>query len=109
MPLPPPRCASFEVKRGGDLVGIFIADNFARPSKQGGAWMSGYRWQTRNTESGAVIPIIGNHNNFSKPPGRPGALFTFDDVRIAVPTSLAMACGSAIQRAPREALGTNVW
>lgn len=81
MPLYHPDVRLFEVKRGGDLVGIFIADNFARPSKQGGAWMSGYRWQTRNTESGAVIPIIGNHNNFSKPPEGQGALLTFDDVR----------------------------
>jgi peptidyl-dipeptidase Dcp len=71
----------FEVKRGPELVGIFISDNFARPTKQGGAWMSGYRWQTRNTDTGAVIPIIGNHNNFSKPPEGQPALLTFDDVR----------------------------
>lgn len=81
MPLYHPDVRLFEVHRGGDLVGIFIADNFARPSKQGGAWMSGYRWQTRNTDTGAVIPIIGNHNNFSKPPEGQSALLTFDDVR----------------------------
>ncbi len=71
----------FEVSRGNELVGIFISDNFARASKEGGAWMSGYRWQTRNNENGAVIPIIGNHNNFAKPPEGQPALLTFDDVR----------------------------
>lgn len=81
MPLYHPDARLFEVLRGDTLVGLFIADNFARPSKQGGAWMSGYRWQTRNTASGAVIPIIGNHNNFSKPPTGQPALLIFDDVR----------------------------
>jgi peptidyl-dipeptidase Dcp len=71
----------FEVLRDGKLIGIFLSDNFARPSKEGGAWMSGYRWQTRNNESGDVIPIIGNHNNFAKPPEGQPALLTFDDVR----------------------------
>jgi peptidyl-dipeptidase Dcp len=71
----------FEVKRAEKLIGVFLSDNFARPTKQGGAWMSGYRWQTRNAATGEVIPIIGNHNNFSKPPEGQPALLTFDDVR----------------------------
>jgi peptidyl-dipeptidase Dcp len=76
-----PDVRAFEVSRAGELIGVFLSDNFARPTKQGGAWMSGYRWQTRNTETGAVIPIIGNHNNFAKPPEGQPALLTFDDVR----------------------------
>ncbi|MGL5002176.1 MAG: M3 family metallopeptidase, partial [Casimicrobium sp.] len=71
----------FEVRRAEKLIGVFLSDNFARPTKQGGAWMSGYRWQTRNATTGEVIPIIGNHNNFSKPPEGQPALLTFDDVR----------------------------
>jgi peptidyl-dipeptidase Dcp len=71
----------FEVLRDGKLIGIFLSDNFARPSKEGGAWMSGYRWQTRNSVDGAVIPIIGNHNNFAKPPEGQPALLAFEDVR----------------------------
>jgi peptidyl-dipeptidase Dcp len=71
----------FEVKRGEKLIGVFLSDNFARPTKKGGAWMSGYRWQTRNSATGEVIPIIGNHNNFSKPPEGQPALLSFDDVR----------------------------
>lgn len=81
IPLYHPDVRLFEVRRGSELVGVFISDNFARPTKQGGAWMSAYRSQTRNTASGAVIPIVGNHNNFSKPPEGQPALLTFDDVR----------------------------
>jgi peptidyl-dipeptidase Dcp len=81
IPLYHPDARLFEVHRGSELVGIFISDNFARPTKQGGAWMSAYRSQTRNTATGAVIPIVGNHNNFSKPPEGQPALLTFDDVR----------------------------
>ena len=64
------------------LVGLFLGDNFARPSKRGGAWMSLYREQMRNTADGsAVLPIVVNNNNFAK--GAPGTptLLSFDDVR----------------------------
>ena len=34
----------FEVRgRDGRPVGVFLSDNFARPTKRGGAWMSAYR------------------------------------------------------------------
>jgi peptidyl-dipeptidase Dcp len=65
--------------RGGELVGVFLHDNFARASKRSGAWMSSYRQQTRNGAD--VRPIIVNNNNFAKAaPGRP-TLLSFDDVR----------------------------
>ena len=79
------------------LVAIFLHDNYARPNKKGGAWMSEYRTQTKNTiiigssssssddvndeeeEGSHVIPIIVNNNNFNKPsPGEP-CLLSFDD------------------------------
>jgi peptidyl-dipeptidase Dcp len=63
----------------GQAIGLFLADNYARPSKQGGAWMSEYRSQTRN--GGLQRPIIANHNNFAKAaPGAP-TLLSLDDVR----------------------------
>jgi peptidyl-dipeptidase Dcp len=71
----------FEVHRNGRLTALFISDNFARPSKRGGAWMSSYRVQTRNSPAGAVIPIVGNHNNFAKAPAGQPNLLSFDDVR----------------------------
>ena len=78
------------------LVAIFLHDNYARPNKKGGAWMSEYRTQTKNTilgsgsdgdgdgdnnseEGSSVVPIIVNNNNFNKPsPGEP-CLLSFDD------------------------------
>lgn len=66
----------------GALKGIFLQDNFARPTKRSGAWMSNLRWQHRNGEGGAAqIPVILNNNNFAK--GSPGAptLLSLDDAR----------------------------
>lgn len=60
--------------RNGTAVGLFLSDNFARPSKMGGAWMSAYRSQSRN--GGDTLPIIANHNNFAK--GSP-TLLSLDD------------------------------
>jgi len=60
----------------GRLVGVFIGDYFARPSKRSGAWMSAFRSQERL--SGDIRPIIVNVMNFSK--GEP-ALLSFDDAR----------------------------
>jgi peptidyl-dipeptidase Dcp len=75
-----PDVKAYEVRGASDrLVGVFLHDNFARPSKRSGAWMSLYRQQTRN--GGAVTPIVVNNNNFAKAaPGQP-TLLSFDDVR----------------------------
>jgi len=62
------------------LVAIFIHDNYARPYKSSGAWMSEYRCQTKNLGEGVDkmegIPIISNNNNFAK--GK-NTLLSFDD------------------------------
>jgi peptidyl-dipeptidase Dcp len=70
----------FEVRgREDQVVGIFLSDNFARPTKRGGAWMSAYRNQSR--VDGDTIPIIVNNNNFAKAaPGQP-TLLSADDAR----------------------------
>ncbi|MCG2593394.1 M3 family metallopeptidase [Ramlibacter sp. XY19] len=57
-------------------VGLFIQDNFARPSKRSGAWMSSLAVQHRNGRT--VLPVILNNNNNAK--GSP-TLLSFDDVR----------------------------
>ena len=63
----------------GGLRGVFIQDNFARPTKRSGAWMNALRWQARNGID--ALPIILNNNNFAKgAPGEP-TLLSFDDVR----------------------------
>ena len=79
----------YEVRQAANdsLVGIFLHDNFARPTKRSGAWMSLYRSQSRNgagvDEAAAegVLPIVVNNNNFAKgAPGEP-TLLSFDDAR----------------------------
>ena len=73
----------YEVHGASGPIGLFLHDNFARPTKCSGAWMSSYRLQSRNSAagSGPVLPIIVNNNNFAK--GAPGAptLLSFDDAR----------------------------
>jgi peptidyl-dipeptidase Dcp len=75
-----PDVQAYEVRNRDDkVIGVFLHDNFARPSKRSGAWMSLYRQQTKN--GGAVTPIVVNNNNFAKSaPGQP-TLLSFDDVR----------------------------
>jgi peptidyl-dipeptidase Dcp len=64
--------------RGSDgaTVGLFIGDNFARPAKRSGAWMSVF--QSQSVLNGGTLPIVINNNNFAK---APTTLLSFDDVR----------------------------
>jgi peptidyl-dipeptidase Dcp len=72
-----PDVRAYEVRdEGGRPIGVFLHDNFARPGKRSGAWMSSYR--TQETLDGEVLPIVVNNNNFSK--GDP-TLLSFDDAR----------------------------
>jgi peptidyl-dipeptidase Dcp len=70
-----PDVRGYEVRdTGGKAIGIFLHDNFARPGKRSGAWMSQYREQ--QMLDGEVLPIVVNNNNFAK--GDP-TLLSFDD------------------------------
>ena len=72
-----PDVRAYEVRdAAGKAVGLFLHDNFARPGKRSGAWMSSYRDQ--ESLDGEVLPIVVNNNNFSK--GDP-TLLSFDDAR----------------------------
>ena len=72
-----PDVRAWEVKGAdGKHVGLFFGDYFARPSKQGGAWMSTLRDQEKL--AGDVRPIVYNVMNFNK--GDP-TLLSFDDAR----------------------------
>jgi peptidyl-dipeptidase Dcp len=79
-----------------EVRAIFIHDNYSRPNKQSGAWMSEYRVQTKNylpcptpapsrsmirSSDGSIIPIIVNNNNFSKAPEGSVTLLSYDDAR----------------------------
>jgi peptidyl-dipeptidase Dcp len=83
LPVYHPDVKAYEVRAAdGTVVGIFQQDNFARPSKRSGAWMSSLRWQSRNTGMGGFdLPVILNNNNFAKgAPGEP-TLLSLDDAR----------------------------
>ena len=69
----------YEVQdHGGAVLGVFLHDNFARPSKRSGAWMSVFRQQSRN--AGATAIVINNNNFARGAPGEP-TLLSFDDAR----------------------------
>ena len=77
IPVYHPDVVAYEVHDAtGALRGIFLQDNFARPAKRSGAWMSALRWQHAN--GGPQIPVILNNNNFAK--GEP-TLLSLDDAR----------------------------
>lgn len=67
LPVYHPDVEVFEVTRGGERVGLWYFDLFARTGKRSGAWMSEYRTQQRLT---GVTPIVSNTSNFI--PGAPG-------------------------------------
>ena len=73
-----PDVRAYEVRDNetGRAIGLFLHDNFARPGKRSGAWMSSYRVQ--EALDGEVLPVVVNNNNFSK--GEP-TLLSFDDAR----------------------------
>ena len=62
----------------GSHLGILYMDNYNRPSKRGGAWMSSFRKQS--VRDGRFIhPVITITCNFSRPAGDSPALLTFDE------------------------------
>jgi oligopeptidase A len=65
--------------RGGELVGQFYLDLYARPSKRGGAWMDDAITRCRKS-SGLQTPVAYLNCNFSAPLGAKPALFTHDEV-----------------------------
>jgi peptidyl-dipeptidase Dcp len=83
IPLYHPDVRLYEVLdvRTGSLVGVFMADSFARSTKRGGAWMSDFRSQSKNRPEGLAYPIIINNNNFAKAPSGKPTLLSLDDVR----------------------------
>jgi peptidyl-dipeptidase Dcp len=61
----------------GTQLAIFLSDNYARPSKRGGAWASAYVPQSRLL---GTKPVIANHLNIPRPaPGQP-TLLTWAEV-----------------------------
>jgi len=64
----------------GKQLAIFILDYYARPNKQGGAWMNEYVTQSKLLGN---LPVVANHLNIPKPPAGQPTLLTYDEVRTA--------------------------
>ena len=78
-----PDVAVYQVNdAAGAAIGLFLQDNFSRPTKRSGAWMSTLAVQHRNGPGGQPsLPIVLNNNNFARAePGTP-TLLSPDDVR----------------------------
>ena len=66
-------------KHGGEMVGQFYLDLYARPSKRGGAWMDDAITRRRKT-SGMQTPVAYLNCNFSAALSGKPALLTHDEV-----------------------------
>jgi oligopeptidase A len=67
------------VASGGEAVGSFYLDPYARPNKRSGAWMDECVGRKR-LASGAALPVAYLVCNFLPPGGERPALLTHDDV-----------------------------
>jgi len=77
VPVQHPDVRVWKVTRGGQLVGLWYFDPYARTGKRSGAWMNAYRAQ--QTYAGKITTIVSNNANFVKgAPGQP-VLVSWDD------------------------------
>ena len=74
-----PDVTTYEVtdKATGKLIGLYYADDFARPGKRSGAWMTTYRSFSQLTGSKPIL--ASNNNNFVKAPEGQPLLISLDD------------------------------
>ena len=78
LPLYHPATRVFEVHdEDGELLALFIADYYSRPSKRGGAWSNSYVRQAHLT---GTRPVVANHLNVPTPPEGQPTLMTFEEV-----------------------------
>ncbi len=67
----------YEVKDHGRPVGLYYTDDYARPGKRSGAWMTTYR--SHSTYAGDDNVLGSNNNNFIKAEGDAPVLISLDD------------------------------
>ena len=79
LPVYEPTVRVFDVfESDGTQLAIFIADYYARPNKNGGAWMNAYVSQSGLE---GKLPVIANHLNIPQPPAGEPTLLTHDFVK----------------------------
>ncbi len=69
----------YEIMEHGRLVAGFYFDLYARSSKRGGAWMSGFR-PRMHTEQGLQLPVAFMVGNFTPPVDGKPALLSHDEL-----------------------------
>jgi oligopeptidase A len=69
----------YRIVRGGELVGRFYVDLYARETKRGGAWMADAIGR-RRTAGGLQTPVAYLNCNFPAPVNGKAATFSHDDV-----------------------------
>ena len=69
----------YEIMEQGQLIAGFYLDLYARSSKRGGAWMSGFRPRMR-TEQGLQLPVAFMVGNFTPPVDGKPALLSHDEL-----------------------------
>ena len=80
LPTYDPEARCFEVKDGEQTIGILYMDFHPRASKRSGAWMTEFRGQHIDRQTGEnVIPIIQVVCNFTKPTADKPSLLNFDE------------------------------
>jgi len=78
LPVYHPDVRVFDVlDKDGKVLALFYSDNFSRPSKAGGAWMSVFVEQSHLL---GTRPVVFNVCNFTKPAEGQPALLSWDDV-----------------------------
>ncbi len=78
LPVYHPDVRIFEVfDLDGTPLALFLADYYARDSKQGGAWMNNFVRQARLL---GLKPVVANNLNVPKPQAGQPALLTFEEV-----------------------------
>jgi peptidyl-dipeptidase Dcp len=77
VPVYHPDVRVFVVTRGGERVGVFYFDPYARDGKKSGAWMSEYR--TQETFRSVITPIVSNNSNYVKGQAGKPVLISWDD------------------------------
>jgi peptidyl-dipeptidase Dcp len=77
VPVAHPDIRVWEVKKGGQHVGLWYFDPYARAGKRSGAWMNAYRTQEKFDRP--ITTIVSNNSNFVKgAPGEP-VLISWED------------------------------
>ncbi|MFC1583495.1 M3 family metallopeptidase, partial [Candidatus Neomarinimicrobiota bacterium] len=80
VPLYHPDVIVYEVKEAdGSHIGLLMTDYHPRASKSNGAWMGGFRKQSRSTGK-ALTPVIYNVFNFTTPTADMPSLISLDEV-----------------------------